>query len=87
MFSATIDFLVLGCVVVPPGNVRSNDLLILEIVEDSAELVISHLAGHEFVKARDLVQRRDRAAVVRRHAGPGMTDEEGEMKLLENGSR
>ena len=84
-------FVVVG-VVVGFGALSARDgwpdqSLLHEVVEQTAQLGVAGFAGHEFVEARDVVKRWDAAAVVRWNTEVRVTDEEGEVELLERGLR
>lgn len=58
-----------------------------QVIERAAQFVVAGFRGHEVVEARDAVERRDGAAVVRRDAGARVADQEGEVEPLEDGGR
>lgn len=68
-------------------DLRSDLADVAQVVKDAAQLVVAGFRGHEVVEAGDAVERRDGAAVVRRDAGARVTDQEGEVELVEDGGR
>lgn len=60
---------------------------VLGKVEEATEFVVAGFVGIEIVEACDVVQRRDRTTVIRWNAGMRVTDEEGEMELLQKLAR
>ncbi len=68
-------------------DLRSDLTDVAQVVEDAPQLVVAGFRGHEVVEAGDAVERRDGAAVVGRDAGARVTDQEGEVELVEDGGR
>jgi hypothetical protein len=58
-----------------------------EVVEQATLLIVSSLGRHEVVETSDCVERGDRASPVARNAVLGVTDEEGEMELVQDVGR
>jgi hypothetical protein len=63
-------------------NTRSNKSLASKVVEVSAQFVVPSLGGVIVIEPCDLVQRWDRASVIRWHAEVRIADQEREMELL-----
>ena len=66
-------------------RVVPDNPLVLEKVEQPAQLVVAGLAGEEGVEAGDCVQGGDGAAVVGGDGAAGVADEEGEVEGAEEG--
>lgn len=62
------------------GDVRADQALAAQVVEDAADLVVSGFEGVVGVKAGDVVQGRDGAAVVGGDTEMWVADEEGEVE-------
>lgn len=63
---------------------RSDLLLVLQVIKNSAELVVAGFGGHEIVKPGDGGLGRDGTVIVRRDAAARMANQEGEVEFLEN---
>lgn len=61
-----------------------GDSLLDEVVKETYELLVSSLIRHELVEASHLIQRRHRAAIVRRDSPSGMADQERPLELLQH---
>jgi len=55
-----------------------------EVVEQATLLIVSSLGRHEVVETSDCVERGDGASPVAGNAVLGVTDEEGEMELVQD---
>ena len=77
------DFSILQVSVVT-SEVWANVLVLDQEVEDSAELVIARLGGHEVIEASNGVQGWNSAAEVGWNAVTGVTNEESEVELLQD---
>jgi len=77
------DFTILQCCMLS-GNNRADLVFLAEEVEDSAKLIITSLGRHEIVEASDFVQRWNGASVIRWDAVTRVSDQEREVKLLQN---
>jgi len=77
------DFSILQVSVVT-SEVWANLLVLDQEVEDSAELVIARLGGHEVIEASNGVQGWNSAAEVGWNAVTGVTNEESEVELLQD---
>lgn len=66
------------------GNLRTDLADILEVVKNPPQLIISCLARVELAESRDLVKRRNGAAIIRWDTGARMADQEGEVELLQD---
>lgn len=66
------------------GNLGSDLSVFTKVVEDTALLVIPGFRGHEVVETSHLIKRWNGAAVVAGDAVLGVTDQEGEVELLQN---
>lgn len=72
------------CVIVARCDARSDQVSCAQIIESPTQLVVPCFRGVVVVEPRHLVQRGDRAAVVRGDAEMGITNEEGEMESGED---
>ena len=66
------------------SDLGSDDASVLEIVENTALLVIPSFSRHEVVEASNLVKRRYRATPVAGNAVARVTNQKGEMELSED---
>ena len=55
-----------------------------EKVKEPPLLVVAHFRGHKIMEPCLLIQRRDRATIIRRHGASRVADQEGEVKLLQD---
>ena len=69
---------------IPTGDSRPNLLLLAKKFEEAVKLIVSSLRWHEVIETSDLVERRNRAAPIGWNAVAWMTDQEREVKLLQD---
>lgn len=72
-----------GAVVFLAADLGTDDAGVLAVVEETAELVVAGLLGHELVEAGLLDKRRHTAAVVAGDGVARVADQEGEVELLQ----
>lgn len=72
-----------GAVVFLAADLGADNAGVLAVVEETAELVVAGLLGHELVEAGLLDKRRHTAAVVAGDGVARVADEESEVELLQ----
>lgn len=63
---------------------RTDNVLCQQVVKKPAQLVVACLGGHKIVEARNSVQGRNGAAVIRRNGAAWVADEEGPVEATEH---
>lgn len=78
VYSSTLLLAVLTC------KLGTNLATRTEVVEQATLLIVSSLGRHEVVKTSDCIERGDSASPVAGNAVLGVTDEEGEVELVQD---
>jgi hypothetical protein len=77
----------LDTAVIAASDSWTNETGVLAVVEETAELLIASLAGHERVEASALHERWNAATIIAGNRISRMTDQEGEMELFQDLTR
>jgi len=72
-----------GAVVFLAADLGTNDAGVLAVVEETTELIVAGLFGHELVETSLLYKRWHAAAVIAWNGVARVTDQEGEVELLQ----